>query len=145
MILWLAFEAHSSRCSNTSKPPLSSAGSLMAHSPFQTDQAFRTTVEALLHDLMLQADEIDFDDLDVRLTPGNLQIIFEDSGSTFVLSQQTPTHELWLSANLTAWHFRCDDDGLWRERDSNDDMLALLSRLVSEKVGLSVSFSRQAL
>jgi iron donor protein CyaY len=112
---------------------------MASESEFPTDSAYRQSVGALLEGLMLQADEIDADDLDVRLTPGNLQIVFEDVGATFVLSQQTPTHELWLSANLTAWHFRCVD-GTWVERDSGEDLLALLGRLVSEKVGGAVVF-----
>lgn len=112
---------------------------MATESEFDNDSAFRQAVGGVLESLMAQADEIDSDDLDIRLTPGNLQIVFEDVGATFVLSQQTPTHELWLSANLTAWHFRLRD-GVWVERDSGEDMLGLLSRLVSEKVGDAVSF-----
>ena len=48
--------------------------------------------------------------------------------------------ELWLSANLTAWHF-VHREGIWVERDSGEPMLGLLSRLVTEKVGQPVSFA----
>ena len=105
---------------------------------FTDDAVFRKVVDAVLHTLLDQIDDIDAD-LDPRLTPGNLQVLFEDDGSTFVLSQQTPTHELWLSANLRAWHFQCIDDD-WVERDTGEPMLALLSRLFSAKVGESISF-----
>lgn len=111
----------------------------MAQPRFDSDADFRVSVGRTLQALMMQADEIDSDDLDVRYTPGNLQIVFEDVGATFVLSQQTPTHEIWLSANLTAWHF-VHDDGQWTERDSGEDMLGLLGRLVSAKVGDTVVF-----
>lgn len=111
----------------------------MAQPRFASDAAFRKAVGISLQSLMMQADEIDSDEIDVRYVPGNLQIVFEDVGATFVLSQQTPTHELWLSANLTAWHFVHGDAG-WVERDSGEDMLALLGRLVSEKVAQTVSF-----
>lgn len=106
---------------------------------FADDSAFRRAAEAVLQELLDQVDEIDAD-LDPRLSPGNLQVVFEDDGSTYVLSQQTPTHELWLSANLTAWHFRCID-GTWLERDTDEPMLALLSRLFSEKVGHNIVFA----
>lgn len=112
----------------------------MAQPRFASDSEFRKAVGDVLQSLMMQADEIDSDDLDVRLTPGNFQLVFEDVGATFVLSQQTPTHELWLSANLTAWHFVHGDAG-WVERDTGEDMLALFGRLVSEKVGETVTFS----
>lgn len=106
---------------------------------FADDSAFRVTVEHVLRELLDQVDEIDFD-LDPRITPGNLQVVFEDDGSTFVLSQQTPTHELWLSANLTAWHFRLIG-GEWVERDTQEPMLTVLGRLFSQKVGDDVAFS----
>lgn len=111
----------------------------MAQPRFESDAVFRKAVGAALESLMMQADEIDSDDLDVRYVPGNLQIVFEDVDATFVLSQQTPTHELWLSANLTAWHFVHGPAG-WVERDSGEDMLALLGRLVTEKVPGTVRF-----
>lgn len=112
-----------------------------ANSDFSSDADFRSDVGALLDDLVDQIDAIDLDavdDLDVRLTPGNLQVTFEDTGAVFVLSQQTPTHELWLSANLTAWHF-LRRDGQWVERDSGAEMAGVLSRLFSEKLGGTVS------
>ena len=58
---------------------------------FEDDAHFRRTVGEVLESLLRQVDEIDSDDLDPRLTPGNLQVVFEDTGATFVLSQQTPT------------------------------------------------------
>jgi iron donor protein CyaY len=119
-----------------------------ATSDFSTDTEFRAAVVAVLDSLVDQVDALDFDavdDLDIRLTPGNLHVTFEPiggagSGAVFVLSQQTPTHELWLSANLTAWHF-VQTGGLWRERDSGEAMQAVLERLFSEKLGGPVTLS----
>ena len=112
----------------------------MSTREFTDDSTFRMAVNSVLHVLLDQIDQIDSDDLDPRLSPGNLQVVFEDSGSTFVLSQQTPVHELWLSANLTAWHFR-RLDGAWLERDSAEPMAEVLSQLFSGKVGLPVEFA----
>ena len=106
---------------------------------FSDDAQFRLAVSALLDTLLEQVDEIDSDDLDPRLTSGNLQVLFEESNATFVLSQQTPTHELWLSANLRAWHFR-REAGVWVERDTREPMSILLSRLFTEKVGNVIEF-----
>ena len=106
---------------------------------FSDDSEFRQAVGSAMRQLIDQVDEIDAD-LDPRLTPGNLQVVFEDDGSTFVLSQQTPTHELWLSANFRAWHFRCVR-GAWVERDTAEPMLDVLGRLFSEKVDDEVSFT----
>ena len=115
----------------------------MTHkSNFPDDSAFRAEVGRVLDALLEQIDGLDCDaadDLDPRLTPGNLQVTFEDTGAVFVLSQQTPTHELWLSANLSAWHFVRAESG-WIERDTGESMVVLLSRLFSEKLGEAVAF-----
>ena len=79
---------------------------------FPDDASFRTAVSGVLSSLLDQVDDIEEGEIDARLTSGNLTVHFEDLDAIFVLSQQTPTHELWLSANLTAWHFRFRD-GVW--------------------------------
>ena len=104
-------------------------------SDFANDAAFRHAVEILLDALLEQADEIDAD-IDPRLTPGSFSITFED-GAVLMLSQQTPTHELWLSANYTAWHFLCKG-GTWVERDSGENMLQVLSTLISDKLSMGI-------
>lgn len=105
---------------------------------FPSDAAFRAAVDATLSALLDQIDVLDAD-IDAGLMPGNLNVVFEHDRSTFVLSQQTPTHELWLSANLRAWHFRWRGTA-WTERDTGEDMLALLSGLFAQKIGQPVRF-----
>jgi len=105
---------------------------------FSDDSSFRRAVEDVFASLLEQIDELD-GELDARHIPGGLTVVFEALGSTFVLSQQTPTHEIWLSANLRAWHFRFVD-GTWVERDTTVPLLPLLSGLFSEKLGTSVEF-----
>ena len=106
---------------------------------FENDTAFRVAINLLLEDLLESIDDLEDDELDPRLTAGNLSVTFEDE-SVILLSQQTPTHELWLSANYTAWHFLCIE-GHWVERDTGEPILTVLSKLFSEKLGESVSFS----
>ncbi len=100
------------------------------------EQTFRRFVDETLHRLFDQVDEIDSDDIDPTISDGVLSCAFE-SGGTFVLSQQVPVRELWLSANLRAWHFVWNGER-WVERDTGEDMLELLSRLFSEKLGMEV-------
>lgn len=106
---------------------------------FNDEGEFRRVVKGLLVDLLDQVDDIESDDHDPSLTDGNLKVVFED-GSTFVLSQQPPTRELWLSANFTAWHF-VRSGGAWTERDNGDLLTDVLSSLFSEKLGMAIRFS----
>ena len=103
------------------------------------ESSFREDVKKLLISLLDQLDDIDSDFHDPSMTDGNLHVVFED-GSTFVLSQQPPTREIWLSANFTAWHF-AKKDGAWLERDSNERLLDVLSTLFSGKLGMDIQFT----
>ena len=108
-------------------------------SRFGNDTEFQRAVAEVLEDIEDQLDTIEEGELDSRLIPGSLTVTFEDD-SVLMLSQQTPTHELWLSANYTAWHFVCRD-GTWFERDTNEPMMVVLSELFSQKLSMVVSFS----
>lgn len=104
-----------------------------------TETEFRTFVKQVLTDLFDQIDQIDTDDIDPVLSDGVVKVDFEETGGTYVLSQQVPVQELWLSANRTAWHFRYVD-GTWLERDTKAPMLPLLSKLFSDKLGMDIAF-----
>ncbi len=103
-----------------------------------TEQQFRGFVAQTLSDLFDIIEDLDSDDHDPTLSDGVVKVEFED-GSTFVLSQQVPVQELWLSANLRAWHFRYVDE-VWVERDTQEPMRPLLSKLFGDKLGLAVTF-----
>jgi iron donor protein CyaY len=98
---------------------------------------FRQIVASALKDLWKQVDAIDSDDLDAKLTEGVFQVDFE-AGGVFVLSQQVPVRELWLSAFSKAWHFTWGE-GAWRERDSGQPLEAVLSELFTRKLGQPVT------
>ena len=106
--------------------------------PHTDERTFRADVTRTLKRLLAELDEVDSDDLDPRLSEGNLAVSFE-SGGTILLSQQTPTRELWLSASMKAWHFT-SRDGVWVERDSGEPLLAVLGAPFSEKLKFPVLF-----
>jgi iron donor protein CyaY len=108
----------------------------MSRSDFLDDVSFRKLAGFRLEELLLQLDEVDFEEFEPRHIAGTLNIQFDD-GSVVMLSLQTPTHELWLSANYTAWHFLCVN-GTWIERDTSESMLDVLNTILSEKMKLRV-------
>lgn len=101
------------------------------------ESQFRQAVSAAIKALGQQIDAIDSDDLDWKLTEGVLTVEF-DSGGVFVLSQQVPTRELWLSAFSTAWHFKLQD-GAWPERDTGAALAEVLGGLFSRKLRMPVA------
>ena len=115
-------------------------------SDFSEDSDFRLAVQDIYESLADQLEEIleqleesktiEADSFEPQLAAGSLSVVFED-GAVFMLSQQTPTHEIWLSANYTAWHFLCES-GQWIERDTGIVMIDILAQLLSEKIGAKV-------
>lgn len=103
------------------------------------EQSFRTLVSAALKNLLAQFDAIDSDDLDNRISDGVLHTEFE-GGGVFVLSQQVPVRELWLSAFSRAWHFRLTD-GRWFERDTSEPLEAVLSANFTKRLGAPIRIS----
>jgi CyaY protein len=102
-----------------------------------TDETdFRHLVASALKNLSQQVDAIDSDDFDSRLADGVFQVDWEEGG-TFVLSQQVPVRELWLSAFSKAWHFRHGDGG-WKERDSGEPLEKILSAHFTKRMGRPV-------
>lgn len=99
---------------------------------------FRQVVATALKNLAAQVDEVESDDIDAKLTDGVLLVEFE-SGGVFVLSQQVPVRELWLSAFSRAWHFRYQD-GAWPERDTGEPLEAVLTQIFTRKLSRPVPF-----
>ncbi|MCB9745433.1 MAG: iron donor protein CyaY [Alphaproteobacteria bacterium] len=104
-----------------------------------TEQEFRSFVGDTLESLFDQIDHLPVDDIDPVISAGVVSCAFEELGGTYVLSQQVPVQELWLSANMRAWHFKWDGEA-WVERDTGEPMLPLLSKLFSDKLGIAVRF-----
>ena len=94
---------------------------------------FRQRVDSTLRNLMRQLDAIDTqEEMDIKISDGVLQVDFE-KGGTFVLSQQVPVREMWLSAQRRAWHFRMADG--WVERDTGQELSAVLAERFSQVLG----------
>lgn len=114
------------------------SGSVYGHSEMP-EPAFRRFVADALEALFEQVDALEPLGVDAESSAGVVKVGFPDGG-VFVLSQQVPARELWLSANLRAWHFLWDG-AAWVERDSGESMLEVLGQLFSGKLGRHVAFA----
>ena len=78
------------------------------------------------------------DDLDVDLANGILMLEFED-GVKFVANSHGAAQQIWLSANLAAWHFAWHEPTQsWRDTRSGVELFTELGRLVAEKLARPV-------
>ena len=76
----------------------------------------------------------DLDGLEVDLAGDILTLEFDD-GSKFVANSHSAAQQIWLSANMQAWHFGWHENTQsWRDTRSGAELFTELGRLVSEKL-----------
>ena len=103
-----------------------------------TDHQFEMRADQFMESMMLALDDFDPDELDSQLAMGVLSMEFED-GTKCIMNRQVAAHQIWLAAGATAWHFDFDA-GLdnWVDTKGRGDLKAVLSELLSDKLGRSV-------
>ena len=96
----------------------------------------RRTAETLrkLDDALRDVDGVDSD-----LAGDILTLEFED-GAKFVVNSHSAAQQIWMSANMQAWHFGWDDAAQsWRDTRSRVELFSELGKLVSEKLAQAVT------
>jgi CyaY protein len=76
--------------------------------------------------------ELDFE----RKEGGVLEVEFDD-GSKIIVNRHSAAREIWVAARSGGFHFR-RDGAAWRDTRSGEELLAALSRLVSDQLGRRV-------
>ena len=79
-------------------------------------------------------------DLDFEIKPGGVIEIEFDDGSKIILNRHTAAREIWLAARSGGYHFK-PDAGRWVGTRDGAELLAVLSRCISEQAGVPVSLS----
>ncbi len=78
------------------------------------------------------------DELEVDLADSILTVEFED-GSKFLLNSHSASQQIWMSANLAAWHFAWHaPTSSWRDTKSGAELFTEVGKLVSEKLAQPV-------
>jgi CyaY protein len=81
----------------------------------------------------------DVDGVESDLAADILTLEFED-GAKFVVNSHSAAQQIWMSANMQAWHFAWDDAGQsWRDTRSKAELFSELGKLVSEKLAQAVT------
>lgn len=79
-------------------------------------------------------------DVDYEVMPGGvLELEFAD-GSKIIVNRHTAAREIWVAARSGGYHFRFDG-GRWLGTRDGEELMAALSRCLSEQAGETVSIS----
>ena len=84
----------------------------------------------------------DVDGVESDLAGDILTLEFED-GSRYVVNSHAAAQQIWLSANLMAWHFGWHEaTRSWRDTRTGEELFTELGKLVSEKLSQRVIIPR---
>jgi len=80
-------------------------------------------------------------DLDFEIKPGGVIELEFDNGSKIIVNRHTAAREIWVAAKSGGYHFKLDGPGQGRWVGTRDgvELLAALSRCISEQAGAAVS------
>ncbi len=79
-------------------------------------------------------------DIDVETQPGGvLELTFEDD-SKVIINRHVAAREIWIAARSGGFHFR-PDAGRWLNTRGDEDLYAVLSRVIGEQSGEPVAIA----
>ena len=76
-------------------------------------------------------------DFDFETKPGGVIEIEFENGSKIILNRHGAAREIWLAAKSGGYHFR-PEGGRWVGTRDGEELMAALSRTVSEQAGVTV-------
>lgn len=101
------------------------------------EREFNQLADAMLARIesALEAAEVE---LDFEIKPGGVIEIEFDDGSKVIVNRHTAAREIWVAARSGGYHFR-PADGRWVATRNGEELMAALSRCVSEQAGEAVT------
>jgi CyaY protein len=106
----------------------------------QDELEFRRVVETALEALkqhLIEREEADDAGFEVEEQSGALNVVFEEAGSKFVITPNTPVRQIWISALSTS--FKLDWDAASAQfilPRTGERLIPLLDRLIGEHLGV---------
>ena len=106
------------------------------------EQQFRLycdqALESLNKALARPSEELEFD---ADLGNGTLKIEFEQSGTRFVISPQTPVRQIWVSAHSKSFKLDWNPDRQAFTLPEGETLAELIARQISQEVGEPITLS----
>jgi CyaY protein len=102
------------------------------------DAEFDNAARDELRNLEDAFEAIDPDDVEVSTSDGVLRLDLRD-GTRIVINSHRAARQIWMAAVASAWHFDPAGEGVWRAPKTGEELRPTLSRLLYERIGLSLS------
>ena len=101
------------------------------------DAEFDNAARDELRNLEDAFEAIDPDDVEVSTSDGVLRLDLRD-GTRIVINSHRAARQIWMAAVASAWHFDPAGEGVWRAPKTGEELRPTLSRLLYERIGLSL-------
>ncbi len=82
-------------------------------------------------------------DMDVEVQPGGVLELSFDDDSKVIVNRHLAAREIWIAARSGGFHFR-PESGRWLNTRGDEDLYAVLSRVIREQSGEPVEISPPA-
>lgn len=79
-------------------------------------------------------------DIDIEPKPGGVLEIEFENGTKMIINRHSAAREIWVAAKSGGFHFR-PEGGCWVAPRDGTELYALLSELVGEQSGTSVTLT----
>ncbi|HTV60813.1 MAG TPA: iron donor protein CyaY [Verrucomicrobiae bacterium] len=104
------------------------------------EREFQKQCDAALEDLAKRLNEVgDAHDFEVESGSGKLEIEFEDDGTRFVISPNSPVRQIWISALTTSFKLGWSEQAqAFVLEKTGETLRQVLGRILTEQLGETV-------
>jgi len=109
-----------------------------------TEAEYEAAAVPELAALIIALDRLESAGLEPELAADILTVEFPD-GTRYVVNSHRAARQIWMAAERQAWHFDFrPETQLWVAAKTGDELWATLSRVLTKKLGVTVSLAPAA-
>lgn len=107
-----------------------------------TEQEYEARAMPELKQLTRALDELEDPGLEIELAGDILTLEFQD-GKRYVVNSHRAARQIWMAAELRAWHFDfLPETERWVAAKSGDELWSTLERVLATRLGRTVALTR---
>ena len=108
-----------------------------------TEAEYEAVARPELQALVRALDELELSGFEAELASDILTLEFED-GKRYVVNSHRAARQIWMAAELQAWHFDwVPDRGRWVASKSGDELWSALEGVLSRRLKRAVTLRRR--